>query len=102
MTNSILSDLVVDSEVKNNRIKVNKKETIYLNNTFRVETKDVLLKLLAMKKGHYLIFKKDEVRVLNNALLKIQREQCYGLLSDYSFSTFKKEWKRGKVMVVRN
>jgi hypothetical protein len=38
---------------------------------------------------------------LNNAFLKIEREQCYGKLMDYSFSVFKAD-QGGNVMVGRD
>jgi len=54
-----------------------------------------------MKRGYVLIFKKDEAKVLNNALLKIEREQCHNRLLEYSFLVYSKGLKKGKVMVVR-
>lgn len=71
---------------------------IQFRNTFRVETIEVLYKLLNMKKGHYILFKQIEAKILNNAFLKIEREQCYGNLMDYSFSVFKAD-KEGNIMV---
>ena len=92
----------VDSAKKaeNNQMKI-KGQIIHFRNTFRVETIEVLYKLLHMKKGHYIAFKQTETKVLNNAFLKIEREQCYGKLMDYSFSVFKAELGNGKIMVGR-
>ena len=81
-----------------NKMKV-KGQIIEFRTTFRVETKEVFDKLLDMKKGHTTIFKKDEARVLNNALLKFQRE--YYLLSDYQFLVHRKGVGKGRVIVHR-
>jgi hypothetical protein len=75
-----------------------KGQTIHFRTTFKVETIEVLYKLLNMKKGHWILFKEEEARVLNNALLKFQREYA---LSHYQFSVFKKGFKKGRVMVGR-
>jgi hypothetical protein len=80
-----------------NSIKV-KGQTIHFRNTFRVETLEVFYKLLNMKKGHTTIFKKSEARVLNNALLKFQREY---VLSDYNFLVHRKGLEKGRVVVHR-
>jgi hypothetical protein len=92
----------VDSAKKadNNQMKV-KGQTIHFRTTFKVETIEVLYKLLEMKKGRYVFFKESEARDLNNAFLKIEREQCYGKLIDYSFSVFKAD-EGGNVMVGRD
>lgn len=82
-----------------NKMKV-KGQIIEFRTTFRVETKEVFDKLLDMKKGHLILFKKDEAKVLQNALLKIQREQCKGKLTEYEFSSFKGP-KKGKIFVGR-
>ena len=82
-----------------NKMKIKGGQTIEFRTTFRVETKEVFDKLLEMKKGHTTIFKKDEARVLNNALLKFQRE-CY-LLSDYQFLVHRKGVGKGRVIVHR-
>lgn len=81
-----------------NKMKI-KGQTIYFRTTFRVETKEVFDKLLQMKKGHSILFKKDEARVLNNALLKFQRE--YYLQNEYQFAVYKKGLTKGRVMVHR-
>jgi hypothetical protein len=83
-----------------NKMKI-KGQTIQFRTTFRVETKEVLDKLLQMKRGYVLMFKKEEAKLLNNALLKIEREQCHNRLSEYSFLVYSKGLKKGKVMVVR-
>ena len=84
----------------NNQMKV-KGQTIVFRTTFKVETMEVLQKLLEMKKGHYIAFKKDEARIVNNALLKIGREQCKGLLTNFNFIILKGQMKKNKVMVGR-
>jgi hypothetical protein len=91
----------IDSAKKsdNNQMKV-KGQTIHFRTTFKVETIEVLYKLLDMKKGRYIFFKESEARDLNNAFLKIEREQCYGKLLQYSFSVFKAD-EEGNVMVGR-
>jgi hypothetical protein len=91
----------VDSAKKadNNEMRI-KGQIIQFRNTFRVETIEVLYKLLYMKKGHYIAFKESESKVLNNAFLKIEREQCNGKLLQYSFSVFKAD-QGGNVMVGR-
>jgi hypothetical protein len=80
-----------------NKMKV-KGQTIEFRTTFRVETKEVFDKLLNMKRGHCILFKEQEARVLNNALLKFQREYA---LSHYTFSVFKKGLTKGRVLVGR-
>ena len=75
-----------------NKMKV-KGQIIEFRNTFRVETKEILDKLLEMKKGRMVLFKKKEKQILQNALLKIQRERCKGKLTDYQFTIFKGEKK---------
>jgi hypothetical protein len=87
-------------KTENNRMKV-KGQTIVFRSTFKVETMEVLQKLLEMKKGHYIAFKESEAKILNNAFLKIEREQCYNRLIHYSFSVFKAELGKGKIMVGR-
>lgn len=82
-----------------NKMKIKGGQTIEFRTTFRVETKEVFDKLFEMKKGHSIIFKKDEARVLNNALLKFQRE--YYLLSDYKFLVHRKGLGKGRVVVHR-
>jgi hypothetical protein len=83
-----------------NKMKI-KGQTIQFRTTFRVETKEVLDKLLQMKRGYVLMFKKEEAKLLNNALLKIEREQCHHRLLEYSFLVYSKGLKKGKVMVIR-
>jgi hypothetical protein len=92
----------IDSAKKadNNQMKL-KNQTIHFRTTFKVETMEVLQKLLEMKKGRYIFFQEAEAKVLNNAFLKIEREQCYGKLMDYSFSVFKAD-QGGNVMVGRD
>lgn len=80
-----------------NKMKI-KGQTIPFRNTFRVETKEVFDKLVNMKKGHCILFKEEEARVLQNALLKFQRECA---LSYYQFQVFKKGLTKGRVMVGR-
>jgi hypothetical protein len=94
---SSLSVVTTDDMTLDNSIKI-KGQTINFRNTFRVETMEVFYKLLNMKKGHCILFKEEEARVLNNALLKFQREYA---LSYYQFQVFKKGLKKGRVMVGR-
>jgi hypothetical protein len=91
----------IDSAKKadKNEMKI-KGQTIIFRTTFKVETMEVLQKLLEMKKGRYVFFKESEARDLNNAFLKIEREQCYGKLMGYSFLVFKAD-QGGNVMVGR-
>lgn len=84
-----------------NKMKV-KSDTIPFRNTFRVETKEVFDKLIQMKRGHCILFKEEEARVLNNALLKVQREQFNYRLLGYEYMVFKKGLKKGRVMVHRS
>jgi hypothetical protein len=102
---NILSNTTLWADENNltieNKMKV-KSDTIPFRNTFRVETKEVFDKLIQMKKGHWILFKQDEARVLNNALLKIQREQFNNRLQGYHFVVFKNELKKGRVMVGRS
>lgn len=81
-----------------NKMKI-KGQTIHFRTTFRVETKEVFDKLLKIKKGHTTIFKKSEARVLNNALLKFQRE--YYLQREYQFLVHRKGLEKGRVVVHR-
>jgi hypothetical protein len=83
-----------------NQMKI-KGQTILFRTTFKVETMEVLMKLLEMKKGRYIAFKEAEAKILNNAFLKIEREQCYNRLMNYCFSVFKDELGKGKIMVGR-
>ena len=101
MKNSSLSVVTTwadDKMILENAIKV-KGQTINFRNTFRVETIEVFYKLFNMKRGHSILFKEEEARVLNNALLKFQREYA---LSHYQFSVFKKGLTKGRVMVNRS
>jgi hypothetical protein len=83
----------------NNQMKV-KGQTIVFRTTFKVETMEVLQKLLEMKKGHYIAFKKDEARIVNNALLKIGREQSCNKLTSFNFIILK-GLKKKKLIVGR-
>ena len=100
---SILSDTKVWSDrerkAKNNKLKICG-ETIEFRNTFRVETIEVLTMLLRMKRNSCLVFKKKEKSILNNALLKVQREKFNYKLLDFDFSIHK-EQGRSKIVVVR-
>jgi hypothetical protein len=104
MKNSL--SVVVSWSDENNQINENKMEikgqTIPFRNTFRLETIEVFYKLIGMKKGHSILFKEEEARVLNNALQKIQREQCNYKLQGYQFQVFKKGLTKGRVMVHRS
>lgn len=82
----------------NNKMKI-KADKITFRNTFRIETKEVFDKLISMKRKSIKALKVEQ-RVINNALLKIQREQCYGKLTEYQFATYKEEGKK-KIFVVR-
>jgi hypothetical protein len=86
-------------KTESNQMKV-KGQTILFRTTFKVETMEVLQKLLSMQKGRYIFFQEAEAKVLNNAFLKIEREQCYNRLMNYSFSVFKAD-EGGNVMVGR-
>jgi hypothetical protein len=101
--NSILSDKQVwtdtERKVKRNKLKICG-ETIEFRNTFRIETIEVLTQLLKMRKSSCLVFKKKEKTILNNALLKIQREKFNYKLLDFNFSMHKEQGKN-KVIVVR-
>jgi len=100
MVMSVNTEVTADKKTSNNIMNV-KGVKIKFNSTFKVETFEVLNKLLKMKKGHVLIFKKEEAKILNNALLKIEREQCYNRLTEYTFLVYSKGMKKGKVLVVR-
>lgn len=101
--NSILSEKQVwtdtERKVKRNKLKICG-ETIEFRNTFRIETIEVLTQLLKMRKSSCLVFKKKEKTILNNALLKIQREKFNYKLLDFNFSMHKEAGKN-KVIVVR-
>lgn len=84
----------------NNFMKV-KGETIRFNSTFRVETKEMLDELLNMKKSTIRVFKKKHIRVINLALMKIQREQCNYKLLSFNFEIFKEGYGGNKVVVIR-
>ena len=83
----------------NNQMKV-KGQTIHFRTTFKVETIEVLIKLLEMKKGRYIFFHENEAKVLNNAFLKIEREQSYGRLMGYYYTYYKPD-SEGNIMVRR-
>ena len=96
---STTTQVVADKMTSNNIMNVNG-ELIKFSTTFKVETKEVFDKLINLKKGRMILFQKEESKVVNNALLKIEREQCHNRLLGYSFLVYENAFE-DKVLVIR-